>query len=540
MNDFFSQLRAFYDGLEPARRRALWAAVVGAVLLVVGVGVWASQPNYVVLTRASSVDEATAVARSLAMAGIPYDTDTDGLTIRVPATSELDARRAASSEDGIVGLEGLEQIDPWVSPFQEQLHRQRMLQGELVRTINTLRGVSASTVQLNLPERAAFLRDEARSTAAVTVRPELGAQIDRNTARSIAQLVSHAVAGMTMDDVSVVDASSGRVLWSGQKDDAEGGGADGDLAVLAARREAALADGVRASLSRLLGSPEAAAVTVHVELENSAVQSTVNEIDPESASPSRERIESEENGTATTAPIGIPGTDANLPERAAIGGTEAAGGRKRDSSETTYQYSQTQTTTVKPAGDVRRVSASVMIDTAALATVLGKDATPEQEQQLRKEIEGAVKAALGHSAARGDDVVVTFLAFAPTALEEAEVTPTLTVAERYAPTGLAVLALVLAFLFVVRPLIRAVRPAPVEAAVTAAAADELAEVGGSMVPPIPGSAEDDEMDLATRLRLYAEGYQSLQPQHVSDLVRRESEHSAEVLRRWIRTHGGAS
>ncbi len=538
MNDFLAQLRAFYDRLEPAQRRVLWAAVVAALLVVAGVGLWASRTEYVTLTRASSADEASVVARSLAVAGIPYALDTDGLTIRIPAEMEIEARRAASSEDGIVGLEGLEQIDPWVSPFQEQLHRQRMLQGELVRTINTLKGVSASTVQLNLPERAAFLRDEARSTAAVTVRPELGAQIDRNTARSIAQLVSHAVAGMTVDDVSVVDASSGRVLWAGQKDAEEGGSATTDLAAQAARREGALADGVRSALTRLLGSPDAAAVTVHVELETSAVQSTVNEIDPESASPARERIESEENGTATANPIGVPGTDANLPERAVAGTNAAAGGRKRDSSETTYQYSQTQVTTVKPAGDIRRVTASVMIDAAALKAVLGEGATPEQEQQLKREIEGSVKASLGHSASRGDQVVVTFMAFAPQALGEAEIVPTSTVVERYAPTGLAALAVVLAFLFVVRPLIRAVRPASPEAG---AAAAEAAEAANSSMSTVIGDPTDDEdMDLSTRLRLYAEGYQSLQPHHVSDLVRRESVHSAEVVRRWIRTSGGAS
>lgn len=537
MNDFFAQLRAFYERLEPARRRVLWAALVAALLVIVGVGVWASQPDYVTLTRASSVDEAASVARSLAVAGIPYELEADGLTVRVPAEVEIDARRAASSEDGIVGLEGLEQIDPWVSPFQEQLHRQRMLQGELVRTINTLRGVSASTVQLNLPERAAFLRDEARSTAAVTVRPDLGAQIDRNTARSIAQLVSHAVAGMTVDDVSVVDASSGRMLWSGRQDAEDGESSAGDLTAQAARREGVLADGVRAALTRLLGSADAAAVTVHVELETSAVQSTVNEIDPESAAPARERIESEENGTATATPIGVPGTDSNLPERAVAGGAAAAGGRKRDSSETTYQYSQTQTTTVKPAGDVRRVSASVMIDTAALKAVLGEGATPEQEQQLKRELESAVKASLGHSATRGDEVVVTFVAFAPQALAEAETVPTSTIVERYAPTGLATLAVILAFLFVVRPLIRAVQPAsPTEGALV----PETEAANSSMSKVIGDPTDDEDMDLSTRLRLYAEGYQSLQPHHVSDLVRRESVHSAEVLRRWIRTSGGAS
>jgi flagellar M-ring protein FliF len=546
--EFTDQVKAFYERLEPTQRRVLWAAIAAALLVVVGVGAWASRTPYAVLTRAGTGDEAAALTRSLSVAGIPFEVGSDGRTILVPEEMEVDARRAASSDEGIVGLEGLEQIDPWVSPFQEQLHRQRMLQGELVRVINSIDGIAASSVALNLPERAAFLREEARSTAAVTVRPDEGASVSRESARAIAQLVSHSVSGMTADDVSVVDASSGRLLWAGAANDPNDP-ANGDLAALAARRETALADGVRAALARILGSSGAAAVTVNVELETSAVQSTTSEIDPDSAAPAKERTETEANGAATSSAVGVPGTDSNLPERSGAGGSGASG-RKRDSQETTYQYSQTQTTTVRPAGDIRRLSASVMIDTAALKAVLGEGAKPEDEVQLRSQLEAAVKAALGASSKRSDDVVVTFVSFAPTQLAEelpAEV-PVAEVVERWAPEALALLAVALAFVFVVRPLVAAVRPPPSVAVAGAGALaggvtdGEDAEGGtgeGSANTPMP-DADGDEDELTTRIRRHVERFQSLQPQHVSELVRRESQNSAEVVRRWIRSQGGAS
>jgi len=359
--------------------------------------------------------------------------------------------------------------------------------------------------------------------------------------------VSHSVSGMTADDVSVVDASNGRLLWAGAANDPDDP-ASGDLAALAARRETALADGVRAALARILGSSGAAAVTVNVELETSAVQSTTSEIDPDSAAPAKERIETEANGSATAAAVGVPGTDSNLPERSGAGASGASG-RKRDSQETTYQYSQTQTTTVRPAGDIRRLSASVMIDSGALKAVLGDAAKPEDEVRLKSQLESAVKAALGASAKRSDDVVVTFVSFAPTQLAEevpAEV-PVAELVERWAPEALALLAVALAFLFVVRPLVAAVRPSPGVVASGAAASvagdnaagegveDGLAE--GSANTPMP---DEDEDELTTRIRRHVERFQSLQPQHVSELVRRESQNSAEVVRRWIRSQGGAS
>ncbi|MFN7147513.1 MAG: flagellar M-ring protein FliF C-terminal domain-containing protein, partial [Myxococcota bacterium] len=337
MAALLSQLRAFHAGLDPARRRVLWGAAAAAIVAVIGVGVWASQPSYVVLTRASDGDEAAAVTRALAEAGLPYRIDADGLTVRVPAPREIDARRAAAGDEGIVGLEGLEKIDPWVTPFQEQLHRQRMLQGELVRTIEGIAGIQAATVQLDLPEPSAFLRDVTRPTAAVTLRPDAGQILDVRTARSVAELVSHAVAGMGAEDVSVVDASSGRTLWGGDRADL---GAEGALAVDAAHREAALAASVRSALTTLLGRDDAAAVTVRVELESAQVQQTVNAVDPASAVAATERIETEIDTRGDGVAAGAPGTDANLAERAT---TTNTGSRTRETQQTSYQFTTTTT-----------------------------------------------------------------------------------------------------------------------------------------------------------------------------------------------------
>lgn len=528
--EFLQQFRAFYERLEPARRRTLLAATVTALIIVGGVGLWAAQPSFVVLTRADDPEQAATITRSLSQQGIPYRLDSDGLTVRVPEASELDARRAAASEDGIVGLEGLEQIDPWVTPFQEQLHRQRMLQGELSRTINTIHGIAASTVHINLPERSAFLRAEERATAAVTLRPEAGLTLSPAVARSVAELVSHSVAGMTTFDVRVVDSSSGRLLWGSEG--TEGGGS-GDETQTAAAREARLADGVRAALERLLGAPDAATVTVHVEVESTAVQTTENKIDPDSATAQQERTESVENGTNAASATGIPGTDSNIPERTA-GATTTGSGSRKDLQQTTYEFSRVTTTTVKPAGDVRRLSAAVFVDTAALQALLAQAGEKADEAALKKDIESAVRAALGVNDERGDQVVVSFVAFAPAAMSETEISPTSTIVERSLAPAVAALAVILAFFLLVRPLIQATRPASAAATRQAAARAAAATAGAPALgddEPLPANVED----FSARLRKQVERFQSTEPKHVSDLVRHEADHSAEVVRRWIRS-----
>ncbi len=528
MANILEQLQTFHAALEPARRRVLYAALALSLVTVGAVGVWASQPDLVLLTRATDPDEAQTIVRALAQAELPYTIDSDGVTIRVPREIQVDARRAASSDGGIVGLEGLEQIDPWVTPFQEQLHRVRMMQGELVRTLNAISGIATSTVHITFPERTAFLGDTDRPTAAVTLRPDVGTTIDRNTARSVAELVSHAVAGMSADDVTVVDASTGRLLWSGGRGPDDAGSGNGDLTVLAARREAELAEGVRIALARLLGDPEAAAVTVHVELETSAVQSTVSAVDPDSAVASSEKIESETNGGSSTTAAGVPGTDSNLPERATTAGTGSSGGRSRESQQTTFQFTTTTTTTSQPAGDIRRLTASVMIDEkAVIAAAAGGD-----QAALRTELEAGVRAALGESSKRGDDIVVSFLPFAPpdtTAADAAaaEAAANAETWQRFVPAAVVAAAVLAAFFFLVRPLMAAVRTPAVVAK----------EIAVPVAGQADGAAEEDEgtvIHLDERLRARLARLDSHQASDVSDLVRQESVHSAEVLRRWIR------
>lgn len=528
MNDLLAQLRAFHDGLEPARRRVLWAALVLAVAVVVGVGVWASSPTYVTLTVARDGDELARVTRALAEGGVGYRIASDGRTVTVKQEDELEARRTAAGDGGIVGLEGLEQIDPWVTPFQEQLHRKRMLQGELVRTIEGISGVRSAVVNLDLPPPSAFLRDVAKPTASVTLTPDPGATLDMRTAKSIAELVAHSVSGMVADDVRVVDTSTGRTLWAGQ-----GSEELADVGTSAAAKEATLASGVSAALAQILGRSDAATVTVSVELETAQTQQTVNAVDPNTAVATSERIESEVDTRASSGTAGgVPGTDSNVPERAPNGAT-AGGSRTRETTQTTYQFTTTTTTTTKPAGSVKRLAAAVVIDQAVVAKV----AAGGDEATLKKELESAVRAALGADAERGDEVVVSFLPFS--APEEATVTEPTTVElltqGPLANAGVAALAVILTFLFVVRPLVSAVKGGakPADAAAVPAAAPGAVPAAAEA----DAAAEDENapIDLTARLRSHLARVSPHEPTDVSQLVRSEAENSAEVVRRWLKS-----
>ena len=548
------QLRAFHAGLDPARRRILWVAIVLSILTIAGVGVWASQPRYVALVSTVDAEERADITTALSRATIPWRLAEDGNTIEVLEADETKARSASAGDHGILGLEGLEQLDPWATPFVETLQKQRMLQGEIVRSINRMEGIARSAVILNLPPTSEFIGRTMRATAAVTVSPEPATVISPQTAQAIAEFVSHAVAGMTAEDVSVTDTSSGRTLWNGGKTTEEA-----TVEALGAKRELALTSKVERVLTSMLGTPSAFSVAVMVDVSSATSASTTHSIDPETAAPSTEQIESEANSSSNTSSgtgLGPPGTDSNLPERT-TGSTGGGESRSRERQATTYLYTRTETTTNQPAGEVQRVSATVLIDKATLAKVVGGtfDETAEKAR-----LEEVVRGALGLNNARGDLVVVQIVPFADPLVPDVDpaATPTAAVAwEKWVPTAIAALAVAIILLFVIRPLIRAATAgsraaeaaakAEAEArafAIKAEAEAKLAEATQHKLDVAIGDgAEDDASEkagegaqvisLAERLRKQIDAYQHIRTEDLSELVRQESENSAEVLRRWM-------
>ena len=527
MNDFVAQLQAFISDLSPIARRSLGVGALVALLAIVGVGIWASLPNYVMLTRARTADEATQVARTLGQAGVPYRIADDGVTIEVPSSAQIDARQVAASEGIYVGLEALPTIPAFVTPGQEQLYAKRMIQGELVRMINALDGVASSDVQISLPERSAYLRNQQRATAAVTVQPDPGTSVNPGAAQSVAQLVAHAVTGMTPQDVTVVDASTMRTLWGGATD-ADG---FGQREMWSAERtqalETSLATAVRNALGQVLGDPNASTVVVRVELETEEIQTTTKVVDPDQVVTATERLESEVDGEVKD-PTGIPGTESNIP--GAGGDVGTTGGRERESLSMTYEFGSSVSTVTKPAGEIRRISASVIVDSAAFDKVAaGLDAAATQ-----KRLEQAVRGALGATEARGDVVVFDVLPFTAVEPEEEFVmaTPVTGAVSSVLPGVSMLLAVLLTFLLVVRPLVGAAlrsstrRQAPTPSPVPSEA-PPLAAVGGG--------GENNAISFADRVRDRVTALGSHTSTEVSDLVAKEAEPSAEVLRRWIRS-----
>ena len=404
MNGFFAALQRFGLG-----RLAAFAgigigiaAALGALFMNMG------RPNALLYSNLD-LKEAGEITQALDQANIRYEAKGDGSTLMV-ARDEVASTRLLLSGKGLptAGSVGYEIFDQTSvvgqTDFVQQLNRQRALEGELARTIQSLDGVTSARVHLVLPKRELFEDEIQQASASVSIA--VGArEPSPDQVRAIQNLVAGAVPNMKPDRVTVVDQHA-KTLSGGSEGDAMA--ADGRKSAVEAR----VAKTVKTLVEGVVG-PGKARVNVTADLDLSQVTIQQETFDPDgqvvrSETTSEESAnENQPNQTgAVTAAANIPGAPPN-----AEGNVNSASGRTGTT--TNYDISKTVRTEVKEPGQVKRLSVAVAVDgVTAPAGADGKPgaytARPAAEMQR---IEQLVRTAVGFDAQRGDQVTVINVQF---------------------------------------------------------------------------------------------------------------------------------
>ena len=369
-------------------------AVIGVAVLVMGaiaLGAWLTRPQLSPLFTGLSASDASAVVEQLKSAGVTYELTEGGATILVPDEQvypqRLTAAAAGLPADTSEGYMLLDEMGVTASEFQQSVTYKRAIEGELASTISAMKGITAASVQLAIPEESVFVSEKQDPTASVFIQTQNGGVLDDDQVQAIVHLTSASVAGMSPQDVAVTD-QDGRVL-----------SAVGGLAASASKQATEHEAKVEASVSQMLETivgPGNATVTVSTDVANS----TSELLEETYAAPDGEVSASEQTKTETYTG-GASGNAGVLgPDNIAVPGGDDGDG--------TYEYEETSRSnavnkstekTVTPAGEVTRQTVSVALDRAAVTGV-----TAEQ-------VEALVATAAGIDAERGDTVAVEFVEF---------------------------------------------------------------------------------------------------------------------------------
>jgi flagellar M-ring protein FliF len=386
-----------------------------------------NQEDYQTLYSNLNAEEASTVVNKLKDLKIPYQLADAGKSIRVPAP-RLDELRIQLASDGLpqsgkIGFEIFDKTNLGMTEFLEKVSYKRALEGELSRTILSLKEIAQVRVHLVLPKESIFQEKSEPTKASVVVKLNAGKQLPEPVVSGIVHLVSSAVEGLSPQNVTVVD-SSGRLLSAKQS--------SGDEALtttqieLKARVEKDLTAKVINILEPVVGEGRVKADT-SVVLNFSRSDQTEEKYDPQAtAIRSRQKSEERSEPGAPNTAAGVPGTKSNqanpAPNFTPLPG-RAGNSFQKQSETTNYEVSKLTRHTIDPVGEIKKLSVAVIVDDA-LKSEKGssgettKRTVPRRPDELKK-IKDLVIAAVGVDTKRGDLLTVENVSFdAQPGLEE--------------------------------------------------------------------------------------------------------------------------
>ena len=409
VNDMMKQAQLFWTSRSKQQKMLLGAGAAASVLLVALVAGLLGSPDYKPLYSGLEIADVQTLSAQLDAQGIPHQTSADGKTISVPA-DKLDAARmqtasAGTTHSGRMGFELFDKMSWGQTEFDEKVTYQRALEGELEGTIETLGDVKSVRVHLVMPTDSIY-EDKQRSAKGSVILKLNRNSISRESVQAIARLVSGAVDGLKPEDVAIIDADSDKSL-----------NVPHDGATSGEGLETSLTQRLMSTLEPIVGVGNIHA-SVNVDYDQGSSEESHETYDPAvSALLSDQKSEDQAGGGAVTG--GVPGVASNVPSPKRTQSAAAVvppNPMQRSTTENArYGVNRVVTHRVVPAGELRRVSAAILVDDAVVRNVVGGKVTfarHARSQATLNQIQQLAQAVIGFDAKRGDTVSVQDMSFA--------------------------------------------------------------------------------------------------------------------------------
>lgn len=505
---------------QPAVRKALPALALTAALGIAAISYFAlATPAQAPLFQGLAEGDKAAVADALQASGITYSLDPGTGAISVDAGKIHEARMLLAGQGLPKALPSGDAVIASLPMGSSRAVEGETLRGareaDLARTIEAIDAVKMARVHLAMPEPSVFVREAREPAASVMLTLQQGRSLSEAQVRAIRHLVASSVPGLAADSVSVID-QSGALISSPT------GSADQEMFQLQMQMEERYRQAVVTLLTPIVGA-ENFSVEVHADIDPSETQSTRETF------PKDDRALRSEEGNKTTqsantpGAVGIPGALSNQPPPASQltatpPGQNAQSNNGESQSEETYtrnfDVGREIAVTHQPQGNLRRLSVAV-----ALRDVKGQKKPSAADVAA---LEALVKGAVGFSTERGDLVAISSRPFA----EQAEATVNFWDEPWFFPLVQqigAVLAAILAFLFIGRPLIKAAKG-------KMAAAKEQAEVEQKL---LAATGQPRASNQVTIEMIEAAPSYEARANLVRSFIRQDPERAALVVRQMI-------
>jgi len=432
-----AQLQNFGQ-LSNSQKIGFIIAAAAIIALFSGAYLWYQTPSYQILYTNLSEKDGGAVINALQQMNVPFKAEGTS-AIKVPMDKVYEVRLKLAAQGipkGGASFDLLDNQKLGVSQFVEQVNYQRALEGELARTIEAISVVQGARVHLAIPRPSVFLRDQQKPSASVFLNLGGGKHLDPAQVSGIVHLVSSSVADLPAQNITVVDQSGNLLIAPDVRGDKAG--LDPTQLEYLNQIESSFVRRIESIVAPIVGEGNVRA-QVTADLDFSQTEQTAESYKPNPAPQEaaiRSQQTSESNGGAGVAASGVPGALSNQPPGAAsapitappsaaagtgsaAAGVTTAGGHREAT--VNYELDKTIKHTKLPVGNVKRLSAAVVVNYKKKTGEDGKVSFIPLTAAELTQINNLVKEAMGFNQPRGDSLNVVNAAFnlpAPEKVEE--------------------------------------------------------------------------------------------------------------------------
>jgi len=212
-NNYFALLandmKKLWNGLDGAQKLGMLVLIIVTIVAATFFLSKAMEPDWVVLYSDLNEVDTINIVEGMKKNGYRYKVSEDHKSVLVPSNVRDEMRVFVAENDLIknqdTGFELLDKIPLGSTDFKNKLMKQRIFQGELVRSIEKIKGIKYARVQLAEPERSIFNDNDEIPSASVILVLEPGFKIKSAQVKAIKNLVAYSVPRMTPEQVFITD-----------------------------------------------------------------------------------------------------------------------------------------------------------------------------------------------------------------------------------------------------------------------------------------------------------------------------------------------
>jgi len=459
LKKFGGQAGAFWQSLSMARKLTL-AGVITLVFVAIGSLMFmkSDTPHEYIFTDVSTEDTQAILNEFRRLNITDYEVDSKGIKVPTPRAAELRMQLAQEGlpSHGVVGWEKFDSQDFTRTEFEQNIHRLRAIQGEISRTITAIEGISSARVHIVTPKQSLFVEEQKEPTAAIYIRTKRGAKLNERQIKGIQHLVCRSVEGLKPNNVTIID-QEGQMLTKVESEDFASKMTK-EMQTYKQSVERDLEAKIRSLVGRVAGA-ERVEAKVDVAVDFTQEEQTISEVDPEKVAVVSKNTQGSSMEGSGLNPTGIPGSKSNVPgEQENVQQTGSKSQNKQDSELINYDVSKTIAKKTLPVGNIKRISAAVLVDGKQEFPLDGaKPVFEPRTADEMKQIEDIVRKAIGYQQGR-DEVTVTNMMFQMDPVQAQAINEVKKENRDYISTlalsSAAAFGLVMFFLFIVRPYFR--------------------------------------------------------------------------------------